>query len=95
MDFSGKALLNAAASKAGRKGGRILVGTDSMGGTNLARSTTVAPAVTLKPPGKGPGPAATIRTPATTLPVGAPPHIASSEGRPGGKEVRSWGPPDP
>ncbi|OUJ17112.1 hypothetical protein HK27_02325, partial [Acetobacter orientalis] len=82
VDFSGKAVLNASASKAGRKGGRILVGTDSMGGTNLARSTTVASGVTLKATGKGTGAGGTIETSAHTLVVGS----ATISAGPGG----SW-----
>ncbi|MFT9441147.1 MAG: MBG domain-containing protein [Acetobacter papayae] len=71
VSLGGKAVLNASASKAGRKGGQILVGTDSMGGTNLARSTTVASGATLKATGKGKGAGGTIETSAHTLAMGA------------------------
>ncbi|MBS0987002.1 beta strand repeat-containing protein [Acetobacter thailandicus] len=82
VNLRGKAVLNASASKAGRKGGHILVGTDSMGGTNLARSTTLASGVTLKATGKGTGAGGTIETSAHTLAVGA----ATISAGPGG----SW-----
>ena len=82
VNLRGKTVLNASASKAGRKGGHILVGTDSMGGTNLARSTTLASGVTLKATGKGTGAGGTIETSAHTLAVGA----ATISAGPGG----SW-----
>uniref|UniRef100_UPI00046EDDF6 two-partner secretion domain-containing protein n=1 Tax=Acetobacter okinawensis TaxID=1076594 RepID=UPI00046EDDF6 len=71
VSLGGKAVLNASASKAGRKGGQILVGTDSMGGTNLARRTTVASGATLKATGQGNGAGGTIETSAHTLAIGA------------------------
>ncbi|MBS1084513.1 beta strand repeat-containing protein [Gluconobacter kondonii] len=82
VDFRGRAVLNASASKTGRKGGHILIGTDSMGGTNLARSTTLASGVTLKATGQGTGAGGTIETSAHTLAVGA----ATISAGPGG----SW-----
>lgn len=71
VSLGGNAVLNASASRDGRKGGQILVGTDSAGGTNLARSTTVASGARLTATGKGTGAGGTIETSAHTLSMGA------------------------
>lgn len=71
VSLGSKAVLSASATKTGRKGGQILIGTDSAGGTNLARRTTVASGATLKATGKGNGAGGTIETSAHTLAMGA------------------------
>ncbi|MDE7549006.1 filamentous hemagglutinin N-terminal domain-containing protein, partial [Acetobacter fabarum] len=71
ISLGGKSVLNASATRDGRKGGQILVGADHTGGANLARRTTVASGATLKATGKGNGAGGTIETSAHTLTIGA------------------------
>ncbi|RDI31589.1 GLUG motif-containing protein, partial [Gluconacetobacter liquefaciens] len=70
VTVGGTAVLSASARKAGAAGGRILVGTDAMGGVNLARKTTIADGATLAAAGKGGGRGGTIETSAHALALG-------------------------
>ncbi|WP_211311109.1 beta strand repeat-containing protein [Gluconacetobacter liquefaciens] len=70
VTVGGTAVLSASARRAGAAGGRILVGTDAMGGVNLARKTTIADGATLAAAGKGGGRGGAIETSAHVLALG-------------------------
>ncbi|GAB6855877.1 hypothetical protein JCM15831A_29010 [Asaia astilbis] len=70
VSLGSRAVLDASATQSGRKGGQVLVGTDAMGGVNLARRTTIASGAALKARGKDNGAGGEIETSAHTMDLG-------------------------
>ncbi|NVN03956.1 two-partner secretion domain-containing protein, partial [Asaia spathodeae] len=70
VGLGSRAVLDASATKSGKQGGHVLVGTDAMGGVNLATRTTIASGATLKARGKDHGAGGEIETSAHTMELG-------------------------
>ncbi|WP_459774158.1 beta strand repeat-containing protein [Asaia astilbis] len=70
VSLGSRAVLDASATQSGKKGGQVLVGTDAMGGVNLATRTTIASGATLKARGKDNGAGGDIETSAHTMALG-------------------------
>ncbi|GBR10109.1 filamentous hemagglutinin N-terminal domain-containing protein [Asaia siamensis] len=70
VGLGSRAVLDASATKSGKQGGHVLVGTDAMGGVNLATRTTIASGATLKARGKDNGAGGDIETSAHTMELG-------------------------